>query len=114
MAANSQDMIVYRILSYLRRCLDEGRRANMDHLQCRSETFPVEPARWSEIFYFLMKRGYVDGVRHTPVLGNKHGVQVTSDVTITAEGEDYLRNDPGMERAAEVAKTVETHIQYLE
>lgn len=114
MAKNDYFVIVYRFLAYLYECLKEGEKPNLEYLQPKTDSFPVNKSYWEYIINHLLEDGYIEGVDQISVLGRTEKlVKMTQDIMITPLGIEFLQDNSNMSKAKEFLKTLKEIIPGL-
>ena len=62
MAKNDYFVLVYKILSYLYKCLKKGREPSEEYLKPLTKDFPIEYSYWSYIMEHIVERPSKNGV----------------------------------------------------
>lgn len=72
MAKDDYYVIVYKILSYLYKCLKSGERPNLEYLNNDNYDFNINKQYWDYIFYNLYNEKYINGIKVIRVIGGEN------------------------------------------
>lgn len=101
MAKDDMEVIIYKILEYLYKCMKLDRKPDISEYGWSSKIMDISKNYWCRIIEILVKEGFVEGftVAHT-----KGGTLIQSDppISITLKGRDYLRDNSAMKKARAV------------
>lgn len=93
MAHDDFDVIQFKVLAYLYQCIKDGVEPSPEQAQAFAK---VNPVYWSAVLGDLRDHGYVKADRLAFVDGERY-----SNIRITSEGVEFLRESPKMRRARE-------------
>ncbi len=93
MASDDFDVIQFKVLTYLYQCIKGGVNPSPEQAQAFAK---VNPVYWSAVLGDLRDHGYVKADRLAFVDGERY-----SNIRITSEGVEFLRESPRMRRARE-------------
>lgn len=114
MAKNDMNAVIYKILRYLYRCMQEGKRPDVAEYAYNSDLLDIPEPYWEQIMAELIDNGYIRGVYKVPIMGCGYGIKPTPNACITIKGLEYLENNSGMRKAQEmIGKAAETAISML-
>ena len=91
MARDDYFLMVYRILSYLYRCIRNGKQPDEEYLRPQVKDFPIEYGYWSYIWENMVKDGLVENVSIVSVDGAEPLVRLHCNTRITPNGIEYLQ-----------------------
>lgn len=111
MARDDYFLMVYRILSYLYRCIRNGKQPDEEYLRPQAKDFPIEYGYWSYIWENMVKDGLVENVSIVPVDGAEPLVRLQSNTRITPNGIEYLQENSIMKKTAKFIGNVITTIR---
>lgn len=105
MAKDDYFVIVYKVLAYLYACLKSGEEPCFERMSAAA--LDISPKYWDYVFIHLIRDGYVEGALIVPTAGRlEPGIKLTTAVTITPAGIDFLTNNSNMARAHRFLKAV--------
>lgn len=93
MAPDDFDVIQFKVLTYLYQCIKDGVNPSPEQAQAFAK---VNPVYWSAVLGDLRDHGYVKADRLAFVDGERY-----SNIRITSEGVEFLRESPKMRRVRE-------------
>ena len=99
MAQNDMEIIMYKILSYLYKCMKEGKRPRAEDMGCDCQMFHIPECYWGQIMDELILGGYVRGFDRIQTKGATI-IQMQDGAGITYKGREFLEENTGMKRAA--------------
>ena len=106
MAKNDYFVLVYKILSYLYKCLKKGREPSEEYLKPLTKDFPIEYSYWSYIMEHIVTDGYVENIVIIPVENSEPIIKILDNVRITPKGIEYLQDNSSMKKVAKYLKEV--------
>ena len=104
MAKDDYDMIVYKVLVYLYACLK--RKIVFDKLVfLKTVADGIDEEYLSSVLRLMSMEGLIEGVAFTKAWGNVYiRISDLCEMSITAAGIRYLKENRGMKKAAEAVK----------
>lgn len=93
MASDDFDVIQFKVLTYLYQCIKDGVNPSPERAQAFAK---VNPVYWSAVLGDLRDHGYVKADSLAFVDGERY-----SNIRITSEGVEFLRESPKMRRVKE-------------
>ena len=110
MAYDDMHVVMYKILSYLYKCLKAGERADMRMVSAGA--LGINEAYWSSIIEELVANGYVKGYRvnEHPALPR---VITPVNPSITMAGVEFLQENSMMRRAYEFLRDAKDALPFL-
>ena len=91
MASDDFDVIQFKVLTYLYQCIKDGVNPSPERAYAK-----VNPVYWSAVLGDLRDHGYVKADSLVFVDGERY-----SNIRITSEGVEFLRESPKMRRVKE-------------
>lgn len=110
MAQNDMHVVVYKILSYLYKCLKSGEKVDMDLIS--AEMLGINQRYWRVIVGELVERGYVSGYRVTQTPSGITTINPV-DPTITMSGVEFLMENSMMRKALDFLRTTKDALPFL-
>lgn len=111
MPKNDMNAVIYKILRYLYRCMQEGKRPDISEYAYNSSLLDIPEQYWEQIMAELIDNGYIKGIYKVQM---GYGIKPTQDACITIKGLEFLENTSGMKKAQEmIGKAAETAISML-
>lgn len=108
MARDDYFLMVYRILSYLYKCIRQCEKPSEEYLKPLSKDFPIEYGYWTYILENIVYEGYVENIAIVPIDGADPIVKILDGVRITPKGIEYLQENSTMKKAAKYIKEAVT------
>lgn len=99
MAQDDMEIVMYKILSYLYRCMKDGKRPKAEDMCCECQMFHISASYWGKIMDELILNEYIRGFNRIPTKGATI-IQMRDDAGITYKGREFLIENAGMKRAA--------------
>ncbi len=100
MAKDDYFPLLYKLLSYLYKCLKEGRSPDYDLLAPETRNFPIGDEYFSYLLGHALKDGYIEGIALERGVGRRPVPRVTSGLRITPQGIAYLEENSIMRKVA--------------
>lgn len=114
MPKTDMNAVIYKILRYLYRCMQEGKRPDISEYAHNSSLLDISQQYLEQIMAELIDSGYVKGIYRVQIMGKGYGIKPTQEARITIKGLEFLENNSGMKKAQEmIGKAVETAISML-
>lgn len=104
MARDDYFLLVYRILTYLYRCIRECKKPDKEYLKPLTKDFPIEYGYWVYILENILREGYVENIVIIPIDGTEPIIKILDDVRITPKGIEYLQENSSLKKAAKFVK----------
>jgi hypothetical protein len=109
MTNNDALMVSFKILSYLKKTLEEGQKVSLDILN--GVTIGINEVYLSSVMDMLEEKGYIKGlIKNQTKDGTFYMYQ---GVQITLDGIEYLEENTTMKKAYKVAKELKDWIPFL-
>lgn len=110
MAQDDMNVVMYRILAYLYRCMRDGERP-VDGLYS-AETLGIPSGYWNDIMAELIERGYIKGATAVTAWGGDTIIKLARPV-VTLDGVDFMQSNSAMQRAADFLRDAKSAIPFL-
>lgn len=106
MSKDDYFVLVYKILSYLYKCLKSGKEPSGDYLKCKTKDFPIEESYWNYVLEQITRESYVEGTVIIRIDGCNPIVKITGNMRITPKGIEYLQENSMMKKVMALAKDI--------
>ncbi len=100
MAKKDYFVIIYKILTYLYGCFQDGERPNIDFFG--AEALEINKGYWVNVMESLYNEGYIMGIEFI-ITGSIQGVKLIN-LKITQKGIEYLQENSAMTKAKDFLK----------
>jgi len=104
MRNNDYFTVAYKILSYLRKCYENGEDADPNILT--ADTFKISKKQFLRTLQMLLEDGYIKGLSLESTIGGPTIVSNLSWSRITSSGLQYLSENSMMKKAYKALKEV--------
>ena len=114
MAKDDMSLLMFKVLSYLYKCVVKGKSPNPEHFKVENHFFceGLTQEYLNFICLTLEEKGYTKGFSSTGTWGG--GTLITSyDAKITPEGFEYMKENRSMEKAYNYLKEVKGWIPFF-
>lgn len=105
MAVGDLNVIVYKILSYLRKCGTDGKEIDRNFFS--ADNLQTNERQLHTALYEAYKNGLIDGVREVNVLNCPYiQMRVMDSIHLTLKGEEFLKENSTMNKVKEFLKDI--------
>lgn len=107
MANNDMEVIMYKVLNYLYKCMKADVIPNKEDLIRDCDLVNIPENYWTQVVIELCDRGFVKGI-HTRATKSGPLIFVNPDVRITFDGVEFLKENSTMKKVKDfLGKTYE-------
>lgn len=110
MAHDDMHVVMYKILSYLYKCLKAGDKPDMRMVS--PEALGINAAYWASIIEELVDRGYVKGYRVADI-PSRNRVITPEHPTVTMSGVEFLMENSMMRKAYQFLRDTKDAVPFL-
>lgn len=100
MSRDDYFVLVYKILSYLYKCLKQAKKPNIDYLQPCTKDLPIEESYFNYIIEHMVKSNLIENVIIVPVDNAEPIIKIDESIRITPIGIEYLQENKMMKKAS--------------
>ena len=105
MAIGDLNVIVYKILSYLRKCGTDGTQIDKDFFS--SDNLQTNERQLHTALYEAYKNGLIDGVREVEIMNCPYKqMRIMDSIHLTLKGEEFLKDNSTMNKVKEFLKDI--------
>ena len=101
MAKDDMEVIIYKILSYLYRCLREDIKPHLEDICYASDLLDINENYWNAVMHEIISNGFVHDIVEVPTSKGAK-VEFTINPRISMQGVEFLHENSGMKNAQEV------------
>lgn len=101
MTYNDIDVVLYKILRYISECMKAGVSVDYEQLQSQSSYLNIPESYLRQVLHMAVSNGLIEGLKRI-VTKDFVGYVQYGEIVLTLAGNDFMRDNNGMHKAAEL------------